>query len=304
MRIIIINPKKDFLAKQIQAIKKVGEVAFFEKSPSFSEKVFTDNEEKIIALGPEIVDWKFPNSIINKINNLKYVCLPTTGFGWLDAQTMKKNKIVLTNVPKYSTESVAEYAISLMLSVVKKLPLVIKNKWKIDYDNHQSWEVRGKIMGIVGLGTIGNRIAELGKSMGMKVIYWSRKSRNKKFIYKNLNTLLKTADFVFPCLARNDETNGLLNKIKLNLMKKGSFIVSITSEDIFDLKCAVSLLKKGRLSGIALESEKYTIKDFEGNVWVTPPIAWFTQEAFDEDMRIWTETIISCAKGKPINIVN
>lgn len=304
MRIIIINPSKDFSKDQIDALRKVGRVSFVEKKPNYEDEIFTDSKEKIIAIGPELVDWKFPNTVISNTPNLKAICLPTTSFSWVDGKYAKKKGIILTNVPKYSTESVAEYAISMMLSVARKLPLVIKNEWKIDYDNHQGWEIKNKTMGIIGLGTIGTRIAELGKDMGMNVIYWSRKSRDKRFNYKTLDEVLRKADFIFPCLARNEQTKRMLNKQKLNKMKEKSFIVSITGDDIFDLKAALQLVNKRKLSGIAFESEKCKLKDFQGNVLVTPPIAWFTKEAFEEDMRIWVDTIIACIKNKPKNIVN
>lgn len=304
MRIIIINPQKDFLKNQIETLKKVGELVFIEKTPNYKDKVFTDGEEKIIAVSPEVVDRKFSNDTISNIPNIKAICLSTTGFSWVDEEFTKKRNIILTNVPKYSTESVAEYAISLMLNIAKKLPLIVKNEWKIDYDRQQGWEIKGKTMGIIGLGTIGTRIAELGKAMGMNVIYWSRKNKNKKFTYKTLDKILKESDFIFPCLLRNKETNGMLNKQKLSKIKKGSFIVSITGDDIFDLESALQLVNDGKLNGIAFESEEHSMKEFEGNVLVTPPVAWFTKEALEENMRIWVETIISCIKNKPKNVVN
>ncbi len=304
MRIIIINSKKDFTKDQINALKKVGEVFFIEKNPNYKDKIFTGSEEKIIAIGPEVVGWKFSNTDISGIQNLKAICLPTTSFSWLDGEYAKKKRIVLTNVPKYSTESVAEYAISLMLNVARKLSLVVKNEWKIDYNKQQGWEIKDKTMGIVGLGSIGTRIAELGKAMGMNVIYWSRKSRDKRFVYKSLDETLQKSDFIFPCLVRNKQTKGMLNKQKLNKMKNGSFIVSITADDIFDLETALQLINKGKLAGIAFESEKQNPEDFKGNVLVTPPNAWFTKEAFEEDMRVWVDTIIACTKNKLKNVVN
>ncbi|NMC35556.1 hypothetical protein GYA49_00775 [Candidatus Beckwithbacteria bacterium] len=300
MRIIIISSKSGFLPQQIEAMKNTAKVIFVVEKPDFKSSYFNDQEEKVIALGPEQLDWKFPQEVWEKIPNLKAVCVPTTGFDWVDGRAMKKAGIVLTNVPKYSTESVAEYAISLMFNVSKKLPLVLKNNWKIDYSKHQGWEIKGKIMGVIGLGSIGARIAELGQQMGMKVIYWSREARDSRFKYHSLNEVLRKADYIFPALARNKETKGLLDKSKLNQMKKDSFIVSITGDDIFDLQYAIQLVHKGRLAGIALESEKETVQNYEGNIWITPPIAWFTKEAFAEDIKIWTKHSLLVQKEKQL----
>ncbi len=309
MDIIIINRKDHFTPQQIKTLGKLGKVTFIETSEYQKNPVFKSDDKKIIAVGPELAQWKFPNTFIESITNLKAICIPSTSFSWVDGEFLRDKNIDLINVLKYSTESVAEYAISLMLNLVKKLPLIIKNKWKLDYKIHKGWEIRGKTMGIVGLGSIGTRIAELGKAMGMNVVYWSRKSRNSRFQYKELDQLLKVADFVFPVLARNKSTEKMLNKQKLDLMKKESFIVSITGTDLFDSDHAITLVNKGVLSGLAFESDKYTINnfnfnDYRGNILVTPPIAWFTKEASENNMRIWTENIVSAAKGKPQNVVN
>ena len=71
-----------------------------------------------------------------------------------------------------------------MLAVSKKLPLIISNGWKLDWDKHLGYEIKGKSMGIIGLGDIGSRVAELGKGMGMDVCYWSRKSKDEIYIFR------------------------------------------------------------------------------------------------------------------------
>jgi len=309
MKIIFLNPKKDFSLSQISLLESLGDVVFLETKEGLQNPELFDQTEKILAIGPDTTEWSFSNDLINRIPHLRAVCVPTTSFSWIDGKYLRKKGIDLINVPKYSTESVAEYAISLMLNLVKKIPLIIMNNWKLDYDKHQGFEIKGKTAGIIGLGSIGTRIAELTKSLGMNVVYWSKNSRDDRFQYKKIDEVLKTADFIFPALARNEETKNIINKDKLELLKQGAFIVSITGDDLFDLDYAAQLVKSGKLSGLAFESDKYTINNlklnnFGGNILVTPPIAWFTKEAFLEDMRIWVENIEFVIKGKPQNLVN
>lgn len=304
MKIIVINPKSDFNDSQISTLVSVGQVTWIEGSDYQSNPIFTSSDDKIVVVGPELVNWEFPNEFIDKITNLKAICLPTTDFSWVDGAYLREKGILLTNVAKYSTESVAEYAISMMFNVAKKLPLIVKDNWKLDYDKHQGWEVKGKTMGIVGLGAIGTRIAEIGKSIGMNVVYWSKNTRNKNFEFKELDDLLQSSDYIFPTLAKNSETKNIINQEKINLIKKGASIISITSDKLFDLDFALSKIKDGGLDGIAIESEEKTINDFEGNVWVTPPIAWFTKEASSEDTRILVENVLAVANGRAQNVVN
>jgi glycerate dehydrogenase len=304
MNVYIVSEKSKFTAEQIVKLELVGKVFFVDTSSFTAKSIPQDSEEKILMLSPGCVNWNLSNEIVDEISNLKAICVPSTSFSWIDGVHLKEKGISLINVPKYSTESVAEYAISLMLNVAKKLPLILKSNWKIDYNLHKGWEVKGKTMGIIGLGTIGKRIAELGQNMGMNLIYWSKNSRDDRFEYQELDEVMKHSDFIFPALAKNSETSGLVSKEKINLMKQDSFIVSITGIDVFDFEHALSKVKEGILAGIALESEEKKLNDFEGNVWVTPPIAWYTKEAVAEDYRIWVENVTMFAKGQPQNVVN
>jgi len=128
-------------------------------------------------------------------------------------------------------------------------------------------------MGIIGLGFIGFRIAELGKQMGMNVIYWSKNSRNENYEYQELDSLLKNSDFIFPALARNEETKSILSNNKLDLISQNSFIISIADENLFDFEYIYQKIKNKEISGLAMESEKRKMTDYEGNIYITPPIA-------------------------------
>lgn len=124
-----------------------------------------------------------------------------------------------------------------------------------------------------------------------------------------MKDLLKVSDFVFPALARNEETEKILDKELLDFIKVSGFIVSITGNDLFDSDYAIRLVNEGKVSGLAFESDKYTINnfnydDFSGNILITPPIAWFTKEAIENDFRIWVENIESVVRGNPQNVVN
>jgi D-3-phosphoglycerate dehydrogenase / 2-oxoglutarate reductase len=144
----------------------------------------------------------------------------------------------------------------------------------------------------------------MGDALGMQVVYWSRSSTNHRFVHRDLDELMKESDFVFPTLAKNTETIQMLNREKIGMMKQGAHIVSVTGDELFDFEYGLERVKEGSISGIALESEGKSIENFDGNVLVTPPIAWYTNEAVAEDMRIWVESICSCANGSPINLVN
>lgn len=305
MKIIIADKKTSFTDEQISLLKTKGEVVFIETNEEWknTKEIFSE-DEKVLALDPGVCDWSFSKDLIDKVPNLKGVCLPTTSYTWVDGEYLRKKNIPLTSVPKYSTESVAEHAIFLMLAVSKKLPLIISNGWKLDWDKHLGYEIKGKRMGIIGLGDIGSRIAELGKNIGMDVYYWSRKTRNEDYTYLELDELIKTSDYLFLTILNNEETKEFLNKERMDMMKNSSHIINTTGNGVWNFDYAVEKVKEGSLAGIGLDEDRVEIKDYGCNVMITPHIAWFTKESFEEDYRLWVECIISVIDNKPMNIAN
>lgn len=305
MKIIVVNKSTDFTEDQINKLKEKGKVVFVEtKEDWIGYNDVDSDEEKILLLDPGIAEWKFSNDRLQDFNNLKAICLPTTDFSWVDVNFLKEKGALVTNVPKYSTEAVAEHCILLMLSLAKKLPLIIRNDWELDEELHLGNNIKGKVMGIIGLGDIGTRTAELGEAIDMNVKYWSRSSRDQRFEYLELEDLIKSSDYIFLTMAENKETEGFFSKSRADMMKRTSSIINIAGEGIWDLEYLNEKLQRNEISGIGFESDSKKITDYKGNVMVTPHIAWYTKESFDEDFRIWADCVISIIDNKPINVVN
>ncbi len=305
MEVYIISKKEDFNEQQIERLNKLGKVVFIEQvGVDFNTCEFMNsNEEKIIALNPDYTNWKFPDEVIEKIPNLKGIVLQTTGYSYIDLDFCKQKGIVVTNIPKYSTDAVAEYAVFLMLAVARKLPLQIKNGFKESFTKSMlQIQTRGKKAGILGLGTIGTKIAETLKGMGMEVAYWSKNTRNDKFKYEELEDLFATCDFIFPAFAVNGQTKLIITDELINSMKKTASIISIIGTDIFNLNTLLNKINANEIYGIAFEKSNEDIANYEGNVMVTSPYAWYTKESFKNLIEIWT-TVMESFKNTPINQV-
>lgn len=305
MEVYVIGKKKDFTKEQIGRLEKIGTLNFIEeKHDMYNSEYVKSKENKIIAIDPDYTDWKFPNDLIDKIQNLKGICLMTTSYSYIDLNFCSKRNIVVTNVPKYSTDSVAEYACFLMIAIAKKLPLQIKNDLKEDFSSrYLQMQVKGKKAAIIGLGSIGTRIAEILDGIGMDVIYWSRKSRNNKFEYKELSEIFKTADFVFPTFSVNEETKKIITDELINSMKSTSSIVSIVGTDIFNTDLIFNKIKNNELYGFAFEESNSNLNNYEGNIMVTSPYAWYTKEALENCIEIWVQSIEGINMGEIVNQV-
>lgn len=134
MKLYITYTKNSFTNEQIRNLQQVGEVIFLEKVFELDKApYFENNDEKILVVDPDWYNWDINANHLSKVKNLRAVCLSTTAYDWIDLKYCKENNIIVCNIPKYSTDSVAEYAIFLMMCLAKKFPLQLKKiiKWNI-----------------------------------------------------------------------------------------------------------------------------------------------------------------------------
>lgn len=264
-----------------------------------------DDEEKIILADPDWYDWNIDADHLSKIKNLKAICLSTTAFDWIDLEYCNSNNITVTNIPKYSTDSVAEYAVFYMMSLAKKLPLQIKNNFKMEYTIPMlTTEIRNKTVGIIGLGTIGSRVAELCSNLGMNVIYWSRSSKENNYKRVDIKDIFDTADFIIPTFATNEETKKLITDELINKMNNTSFINVINNPtEIYNHELMLEKAAEGKI-GYAFEKyDDKTIYDYEGNVFTTSAYSFYTKEAIGRLVSIWCENTELIIKNCPQNVV-
>ena len=305
MEIYVVGSKSDFNEDQMKRLQNLGDLFFIEEvKDKYNEKYIKRNAEKILVIDPDLMGWELKNDLIDKIPNLKALCLMSTSYSYVDIDYCNKNNIIVTNVPKYSTESVAEYACFLMMAIARKLPIQMKNGFKEDFSaKFMGTQINNKKVGIIGLGTIGTRLAEVLSGMGMNVSYWSRKSRDNRFNYEGLEELFKTSDFIFPTFLINDETKKIITDDLINSMKNSSSIISIVGTDCFNKDLVLNKVKNNELYGFAFESGTENMNNFEGNVMITGPYAWYTRESLENCIEIWVKSVEGVATGNVVNRV-
>lgn len=308
MKIFILSPNLNTLLtkEHRKSLEANGDITYVDSVHEFQdvEGLMEDNGDKVLAIDPDFSDWKVPNGVIDKIPNLKAICLQTTSFSWVDIDHASTKGIPVMNLRGFSTKAVAEWAIMMALNVARRIPLIIKDEWNQDYKKHQGIELMGKTAGIIGLGSIGSRIGDIAKGLGMEVIYWSKSSRSNSLKKVALADLMKDSDFVFPALAQNDGTKGLITDDSLRSMKKSAIFVSIVHH-VYNHQLLLEMAKDGELFGYAFEEEgDNKLTDYQGNVWGGPSLAWTTKGSMKRNADQWIESIISAAKGKYPTKVN
>ena len=247
--------------------------------------------------------------------SLKYVGVLATGYGKIDLEYAKKNKITVCNIPGYCTESVAEFTFSVILDYLRELE---KGKKQVSEGNYsesgfKAAEIKNKKFAILGLGRIGGRVAEIAKAFGADVFYFSR-TRKKEFEkkgikYEDADKLISQSDFLSLHLSLTTETQNFLNKKRIAKIKKGAVVVNLSPMELVDIDALEKRLKKNDITFILDHSDEMNGKDLRRlskykNCIIYPPIAYISDEAKVAKQEIFVRNIESYLKGTPINKVN
>lgn len=305
MKIYITYTKNSFTNYQLEELEKHGEVIFLEEPFDLDKAPYLDDDsEKILVADPDWYNWDINSEHLSKIENLKAVCLSTTAYDWIDLDYCKKNNILVTNIPKYSTDSVSEYAIFLMMCLAKKFPIQVKTDYKMDYSIPMlTTEIKGKTVGIIGLGTIGSKIASMCKSLGMNVIYWNRTEKYNEYTKVDIDTIFEKADFIIPTFSTNNETKKIVTDERISKMNGNALINVINNPtELYNHNLLIKLAEDGKISyAFEIYDDSKKMYDYKGNIMATAPYAFYTKEAIDRLVDIWCKNVISIIEENPQN---
>lgn len=291
--IIFVTDKKLFNNKYINNLKNIGYVLFFTKD-NFVEKITANRNKKIIVYDPDFGGWSFPQEILLKTKNILGIFLGTTDKSYIDLKLCEQKQIKVFNIPRYAGDSVAEYLVMYMFACAKKIPLQIKNNNKQDFDDEfLQMQLIGKKVGIVGLGNIGKKIADICDGIGMKVYYWNRRLKQTNYEYMPLKKMFETCDVIYLCLQINDETKKIITDDLLLLLKDNTIFISCTGKQLFNYNVIEKKIAKGELFGYAIEEPDISLDKYKGNVMVTSEYGWFTKDAAILRIEKWYKNIVT-----------
>jgi phosphoglycerate dehydrogenase-like enzyme len=306
MKVFIFDPLWDDLVTDdlLAKIKNSGlEITVTKETAPLSEckELFEGDEERLLCLNPDYVNWKLPSSDYKDIPSLKAILIASTGFEWVEQDIANERNIPICQIVNFSTQAVAEWAIMMMFNLARQTPRLIKDNYPLDFDKdfmrYRGVQLKGKTAGIIGLGHIGSAIAEACKGIGMNVVYWSRSSTNQAYKKASLEELMSTADVIFPTAAKNPETLTLISDDLITSMKKSAILVDI-AHGLFNQEKILGMVANGDLFGYGFEGKPNEFTKFEGNVWAAPAYAWTTYESMHNSVILWTDNMISASKNE------
>lgn len=275
--------------------------------------------------------------ILERLPNLKLIATLSTGFDHIDIKECKKRKIVVCNVPHYGENTVAEHAFALILNLTRMIHKAYERTKIGDFslDGLRGTDLRGKTIGVVGTGSIGQHVIRIARGFEMDVIAFDKFKNTKmakklEFKYVSFEHLLKNSDIITLHVPFNKSTHHLINKKALSKMKKGVFIINTARGGIIDTSALLKGLKSGKIGGAGLdvlegecfikEEKQILSKHFlkecdlktvlqdhlllkQPNVIITPHSAFNSSEALHRILDITLLNIKSFLKGKKVNVV-
>lgn len=253
--------------------------------------------------------------ILDSSEKLKYIGVLATAYGAIDVQYTKKKGIVVSNIPGYSTESVAEFVFATILERIRELEKAKRKAREGNYSESEfaATEIKGKTYGIIGLGRIGSRVAELALGFGANVIYWSRNRKKemeaKGIKYEDADSVVSESDFLSMHVALTEDTKQFLNERRINMVKKGAIVINTAGMELIDIESLERRMRNNDMTFILDYSDEMMSEDLKRlsrheNCIIYPPIAYISQEARIAKQEIFVNNIENFLKGSPTNRVN
>lgn len=320
--------------------KEVLERAFPKDQLLLSHKKLTPAEAKKnpdLEVASVFIYSKIDEKLLTQFPKLKLIATRSTGFDHIAINICKKRNIVVCNVPTYGENTVAEHTFALILALSRKIIECRERTQKGSFDltGLRGFDLRSKILGVIGSGNIGRHVIRMAQGFEMNLLVYDafpnpQTAKEMGFVYVSLDELLKKSDIITLHVPYNEKTHHLINAKALARMKKGAYLINTSRGGIVDTDALVKALKSKKLAGAGLdvleaeceilEERELVHKDFPQqcnlktlvedhilmtmpNVIVTPHNAFNTNEALMRILQTTIDNINGFKSGKIVNNV-
>jgi glycerate dehydrogenase len=303
-----------------QALEALGDCAVYERTPK--DQVLERAAGADIVLTNKVF---FGREEIGRLPQLRYIGVTATGYNIVDVEAARQHNVTVTNVPAYSTASVAQLTFALLLELTQQVGhharLVREGRWTAAADfcfwDRPLVELDGLTLGIVGFGAIGSRIARLARAFGMQVLVhtahpekYRETAEGRGVCFVGLDELFRDSDAVTLHCPLTEETRGMVGARRLTLMKPTAFLLNTSRGPLVDEAALAAALNAGRLAGAGLDVLSAEPPPADNpllqaaNCCITPHIAWATRAARERLMATAVANVRAFLDGKPQNMVS
>lgn len=304
--------------EHLRRLKALGEVATFANSRTEDEAI-----ERLKGADVAVIDGFLcpPTArVLNSADRLKLVVLPHTGYFMVDLQAAAAKGIMVANAPGFSREAVAEMVIGLMFAVNRRIPLMDKAMRKDPFESdpgdtaqqeaYWGFDLKGKTMGIIGLGRIGSAVAALALGLGMKVIANNRSPKTMGGVEMTTKEdVLKRADVISLNITSSNDARGFIGAKEFGMMKPTAIFLNVDQGIMVDTDALYAALKNRTIGGAGLDQIEGLVKGHPllslENAVFTPHAGSSTNESFRVNLpELVVSAIEGFAAGRPTNLVS
>jgi len=316
MKIVILEPlaiSKKVLTKHVNVLQDLGhEVIIYEDRPETEDEIVNRAKDAEVVM---LTNLPFPGMIIDQLDNLKMISVAFTGFDHVDIEKCKEKGIAVSNSAGYSTDAVAELTFGLIISLYRYLSEGDKaTRDGKDKTGLIGNEIRDKVLGVVGTGAIGTRVAQIGNAFGCELLGYNRSEKQecKKLgmKYVSLDELLEKSDIVSVHLPLNDESTNLLSEKEFAKMKSSAILINTARGGVVNEEDLAQALNDDVIAGAGIDvyeqepplPEDYVLLKAKNTV-LTPHVGFATTESLVKRSDIAFANIVKWLDGKPQNRV-
>jgi len=295
----------------LDPLRRLGEVDFYDNVPATRAELL----ERLRPAEAVVLDYsEMDAEVLRACDRLRFISFLGIGYAsCIDVAEATKRGVAIAYTPDYGATSVAEHALAMMLALTRHIgpAFVSARAGQWEPGKFSGMEMRGKTLGLVGLGPIGTEMARLGAGLGMRVVGWTRRVRAVDGVTMvGLEELFSTADVVSLHLGYNPESHGIITRALLQRMKPEAWFVNTARAKLVDNVALAELLRAGRIRGAALDVHEaepppadYELRTLP-NVLITPHIGYNTAEASANMLAISIATVAAFARGERLHVVN
>ncbi|PIQ08553.1 MAG: glycerate dehydrogenase [Ignavibacteriales bacterium CG18_big_fil_WC_8_21_14_2_50_31_20] len=297
-------------------LEKLGNLKVYDRTEA-NLTVERSKDAEIVITNKTVIT----ESLISQLPNLKYVGVLSTGYNVVDTLAAAKNGIVVTNVPAYSTDSVAQITFSLLLELVINVGVHDKSVHKGEWENSDDFsysktpliELQGLTFGIIGFGRIGRTVAKIANAFGMNVLANNRSEIKEIPDYVTVadkSEIFNNCDVVSLHVPLTNENSEFVNAKILSMMKSSAYIINTGRGGLINEQDLADALNNGKIAGAGLDvlSTEPPLADNPllnaKNCIITPHIAWATIAARKRLMKIAVENVKAYIDGNQQNVVS
>lgn len=318
-RLVILSRRgrESLDAEQWTALEAVADVQVVQRDDAPSPQEAVELLDGVDLLGStNLCLPRIDAALLSRLPRLRGIVLYATGYDHLDVPLLESAGVGLSVLPDYATEAVAEHSLAMLMALATRLHLAhdrSRGNARLDA-SLRGVELAGRTVGVVGLGRIGARMAELAAAVGMRVVGTDidpaaqDRARAAGVRVLDLDTLLRTSSAVALCASSVFGAPPLVGRRELALMPDGAFVVNVARSSLVDTRAAVEEVRTGRLRGYAVDDVVLDpavdgdVLD-EGRVLQTGHSAWWRDEVLARGARMWGERLVAAAGGRPVDTI-